>query len=63
MSRLPSAETELRHCKSELRKARDLIKYLRDDVETLTSDLSLSTIAAREWKERFDILLKREQPR
>lgn len=63
MSRLPSEATQLRAAKSEIRS----IEKALDQSRALTRELNARAIKAEqelaEWKTRFDILLRRDQPK
>lgn len=60
MSRLPSVETQLRTVKAELREARIDVSRLRVACAAITERAIKAEKEASEWKERFDVLLRKE---
>jgi len=61
MSRQPSETTQLRNCKRDLKQAlQDYYRVKRDSgIYKLRSERAEREIL--EWKERFDILLRKEE--
>lgn len=62
MGKLPSTETQLRHAKAALAREKRVNDSLRVEA---TRNLNRAIAAEKElaeWKARFDILLRREDP-
>jgi len=59
MSRLPSAETELRNVKRDLKEAREQLGESRAEANSLRRNLVAVRDELNEWKSRFDKLLER----
>jgi len=61
MSRKPSAKTELRNVKRELRVRERLYAQLKKDHDIYRARATKAETTVKEWQERFDILLRREE--
>lgn len=58
MSKLPSAETQLRRCKSDLHQTRAELRAAQQSASDYRARASQAEAEVAEWKRRFDALLK-----
>jgi hypothetical protein len=61
MARLPSEATQLRTAKREAKELRDELWQVKQERHRALVRLSKAEDELAEWKERFDILLRRDQ--
>lgn len=61
MSRMPSEATQLRTAKSEIRSLEKALDQSRALTRELNARATKAEKESAEWKERFDILLRRDQ--
>lgn len=58
MSRLPSAETQLRHARGDLHRTKQELSSLKEVAESYRIRATKAEQEVSEWKRRFDALLK-----
>ena len=61
MSKKPSAETELKRAKAEANRLRLSLDSIRRESARRLEALSVAEAELKEWKERFDLLLRSKQ--
>jgi len=58
MSKLPSVETQLRTVKQENNRVKAQLKELSHQRDLYMKSANVAEAAVKEWKERFDALLR-----
>lgn len=62
MARKPSPETELRTLRSQLKHTKAAFEAVVRQRDEYRARATRSEQEAAQWRERFDLLLRREQP-
>lgn len=60
MARLPSEATQLRTAKREAKELRHELWQVKQERDAHAAKRQMLQIEVQEWKERFDILLRRD---
>ena len=63
MSKLPSDATRLRSLKSAYNYLRKELDAMREHRDQYRARATKAEQDAKEWKDRFDVLLRREEPK